>query len=69
MKSTKTMGAIDVGTPLDLKEWELDLNVHISLKLGRVLHKSCGASRWETLKPNYGSFKITDDFSPAQSLK
>ena len=37
-------------TPLDLKEWELDLNVHISLKLGRVLHKSCRASRQESLK-------------------
>ena len=44
MKTTKTMGAIDVGTPLDLKEWELDLNVHISLKLGRILHKNSGAS-------------------------
>ena len=27
------------GGTLDLKDWELELNVHISLKLGRILHK------------------------------
>ena len=38
------------GTPLDIKEWELDLNVHISLKLVRMLRKNNGASCWKYSK-------------------
>ena len=40
------------GTPLDIQEWELDLNVHISLKLGMISRKNSGASRWESPKLN-----------------
>ena len=48
-----SFGQIVWGTHLDLKEWELDLNVHISLKLGRIVHKNCGASHWESRKPKH----------------
>ena len=52
---TKTMGAIAQnespeangqivwGTPLDLKDSELYLNVLSFVKFGTILHKSCGA--------------------------
>ena len=45
------------GTPLDLKEWELDLNVHISLKLGMILRKNSGASCWKY--PKHKPWKLS----------
>ena len=45
------------GTPLELKERELDLNVHISLKLGRILHKNSGASCWKY--PKHKPWKLS----------
>ena len=56
-----SFGQIVWGTPLALKDWELDLNVLIFVKLGTILHKSCGALHWEypKLKPQKLSSKGT----------
>ena len=39
------------GTTLDLKDWELEFNVHISPKLGRILHKKLRSFVLGTPKP------------------
>ena len=63
-----SFGQIVWGAPLDLKEWELDLNVHISLQLGRVLHKSSGASCWEFPKPKTWELYTKRTISPELNI-
>ena len=54
------------GTPLDIKEWELDLNVHISLKLGMISRKNSGASCWKY--PKYKPWKLSTKRSISPEL-
>ena len=41
-----------------------DLNVHIFVKLGKILHKSCGASHWESPKPKSWKLSSKRTISP-----
>ena len=50
------------GTPLDLKDWELDLNVLIFVKLGTILHKAVELRAGNPPNPNPGSSPLKGTF-------
>ena len=41
-----------------------NLNAHIFVKLGKILHKSCGASNWESPKPKSWKLSSKRTISP-----
>ena len=57
------------GAPLDLTEWELDLNVHISLKLGMILRKTHELRVENTPNTNPGSSHLKGPFLPSSTLE